>query len=131
MEYKIDHIGYLTDSINDSLAVFTTLGYRGGDIVNDDTQRTYICFLYKNGETPIELVEPYKDNRTMQRMLSNRGNGPYHVCYCVDDINVSYEKFIADDWIPLSQPVSAPALDNRLICYFFKREFGYIELVNM
>lgn len=130
MKNKIEHIGYLTDSIEETAQVFSLLGYTCGAIVDDDTQRTRISFLTKEGETPIELVQPYEDNRTMLKMLSKRGNGPYHLCYAVDDIVASYEDLLSMDWLPLFKPVAAPALGNRLICYFFKQEIGYIELVN-
>ena len=128
---KIEHIGYLTDSIEATQKVFIEMGYTGGSkIINDDTQRTQICFLHKEGETPIELVQPYEDNRTMQKMLAKRGVGPYHICYAVDDVESAYNEMISQDWLPLFEPVAAPALGNRLICYFFKQEIGYIELVN-
>lgn len=130
MENKIEHIGYLTDSIEDTIQVFARFGYQGSEVTDDDTQRTKICFVSKEGETPIELVQPYEDNRTMQKMLSKRGNGPYHICYTVDDIYATYEDLVADNWLPLFKPVEAPALGNRLICYFFKQEIGYIEIVN-
>ncbi len=128
---KIEHIGYLTDSIEETQKVFKEMGYTvGGKIINDDTQRTQICFLHKEGETPIELVQPYEDNRTMQKMLAKRGVGPYHICYAVDNVESAYNEMISQDWLPLFKPVAAPALGNRLICYFFKQEIGYIELVN-
>lgn len=131
MESKIEHIGYLTNSIEATRDVFLSLGYQGGEIVDDDNQRTRICFIRKQGETPIELVQPYDDNRTMQKMLAKRGNGPYHLCYCVDDIYASYEELVDKDWRPLFKPVEATALGNRLICYFFKQDAGFIELVNI
>lgn len=131
MENRIEHIGYLTDSIEETIQVFTKLGYHSGAVTDDDTQRTRICFVSKEGETPIELVQPYEDNRTMQKMLSKHGNGPYHLCYTVEDIHSAYEELVADNWFPLFKPVEAPALENRLICYFFKQEIGYIELVNV
>ena len=131
MNNKIEHIGYLTNSIEETIKVFGQLGYhQDRTIVDDDTQRTKICFISKPGEIPIELVEPYEDNRTMQKMLSKRGNGPYHLCYCVEDIDASYEEMLAADWLPLFKPVVAPALGNRKICYFLKQEIGYIEFVN-
>ena len=127
--YITDHIGYLTDSIEQTSKVFETLGYYSGDIVNDDTQRTRICFLSNERDVLIELVEPYEDNRTMCKLLSKRGVSPYHICYQVDDIDAAYRSLIADDWIALFRPVKAPAMEGRKICYFFKRELGFIELV--
>ena len=130
MKNKIDHIGYLTGDIAATGKAFEKLGYQMGEIVNDDTQRTRICFLTKADEVRVELVEPYEDNKTMQKMLTKRGVTPYHTCYEVDDVDVEYEQLIQEDWTALFKPVAAPAFGNRKICYFWNSEIGFIELVN-
>jgi len=130
MENKIDHIGYLTGDIAATAKAFEKLGYQMGEIVNDDTQRTRICFLTKADEVRVELVEPYEDNRTMQKMLTKQGVSPYHTCYEVDDVDREYEQLIQEDWVALFKPVAAPAFGNRKICYFWNAEIGFIELVN-
>jgi methylmalonyl-CoA/ethylmalonyl-CoA epimerase len=129
MDCQLDHIGYVTDDIASTALSFRLLGYTADEVVNDDTQRTRICFLRKQGETAIELVEPYEDNKTMQKMLK-RGVAPYHTCYVVENIMAAYEEMLDHDFTPLFKPVPAPAFDHRLICYFFKQEAGLIELVN-
>lgn len=129
MNCTLDHVGYITDDIVRTAESFLLLGYEADAIVNDDTQRTRICFLRKQGETNIELVEPYEDNKTMQKMLK-RGVTPYHTCYVVDDIMASYEEMLDNDFTPLFKPVAAPAFGNRKICYFWKNNIGFIELVN-
>lgn len=130
MENKIDHIGYLTGDIAATAKAFEKLGYQMGDIVNDDTQRTRICFLTKANEVRVELVEPYENNKTMQKMLTKQGVSPYHTCYEVDDVDSEYEQLIQEDWVALFKPVAAPAFGNRKICYFWNAEIGFIELVN-
>ena len=112
-------MGYVTDDIAKTAETFRLLGYTADQIVDDDTQRTRICFLRKEGEPNIELVEPFEDNKTMQKMLK-RGVTPYHTCYEVDDIMTAYEEMVDQDFTPLFKPVAAPAFDNRLICYFWK-----------
>ena len=129
MNCTLDHVGYITDDIVRTAASFLLLGYKSDTIVNDDTQRTRICFLRKPGEVNIELVEPYEDNKTMQKMLK-RGVTPYHTCYVVDDIMASYEEMLDNDFTPLFKPVEALAFENRKICYFWKNDIGFIELVN-
>ena len=129
MEYEFNHVGYITDDIDKTVGSFHLLGYEADAVVNDDTQRTRICFLKKKGSADIELVEPYEDNKTMQKMLK-RGVTPYHTCYEVEDINAAYEEMLTNDFTPLFKPVAAPAFNNRLICYFWKSDIGFIELVN-
>lgn len=125
MEYKIDHIGYLTESIVESIKVFESIGYKGGRVYDDDNQRCRICFMERLDEIRVELVEPYEDNRTMQRMLKKQGNGPYHTCHIVDDINIAYDNLRNEGWYAMFEPVEAVAFDNRKICYFLKEEIGY------
>ena len=130
MKYELDHIGYLTGSIPETSKVFEILGYTAGNTVNDDTQQTKICFLRKEGEATIELVEPYENNRTMQKMLTKSGVTPYHLCYEVENIDIEFDELIANNWTPLFKPVEASAFNNRRICYFWNSEIGFIELVN-
>lgn len=129
MNCILEHIGYITDDIAKTAESFLLLGYEAGPIVDDETQRTRICFLKKQGETNVELVEPFADNKTMQKMLK-RGVTPYHTCYVVDDIMKAYDDMLDHDFTPLFKPVAAPAFDSRLICYFWKSDIGFIELVN-
>lgn len=128
--YAINHIGYLTDDIAATAKQFEIFGHCADEVIHDDTQRTRICFLRKEGELVIELVEPYADNKTMQRMLAKGGVTPYHICFEVDDVEKEYQYLTDNDWLALFKPVAAPAFDNRKICYFWKREIGLIELVN-
>ena len=128
MNFTIEHIGYITKSIEKTAETFKVLGYVAEDIVNDDTQKTRICFLRKAGEVSIELVEPYPENATMQKMLK-KGVTPYHTCYTVHDVQAVYEKLTDLGFAPLFSPVEAPAFGNRLICYFWKNDIGLIEVV--
>ena len=129
MKCILEHVGYITGDIVKTAMSFRLLGYEADGIVSDTTQRTRICFLRKQGETTIELVEPFEDNKTMQRILKH-GVGPYHTCYIVNDIMEAYEEMLDNDFTPLFRPVAAPAFGGKLICYFWKRDIGFIELVN-
>lgn len=127
--FSLEHVGYITDSIKTTAKTFSMLGYEIGSIVNDETQRARICFLRKSGETNIELVEPYEDNKTMQKMLK-KGVSPYHTCYEVEDVYLAYDLMIDAGFTPLFKPVKAPAFGNREICYFWKSDIGLLEIVN-
>ena len=128
IDYSVEHIGYVTKSIEKTAETFKVFGYHAEPIVDDDTQKTRICFLRKAGEVNIELVEPYSENTTMQKMLK-KGATPYHTCYTVEDIHQACEQLKDMGFTPLFLPVEAPAFDNRLICYFWKNDIGLIEVV--
>lgn len=128
MDYVVEHIGYVTKDIEKTAETFKVFGYQAEPIVNDDTQKTRICFLKKAGEVNIELVEPYPDNATMQKMLK-KGATPYHTCYVVGDIHQAYDQLKDMGFTPLFSPVAAPAFNSRLICYFWKNDIGLVEVV--
>ena len=127
---KLHHIGLLTDCIEKTGDEFRKLGYFVDEVVHDDIQKTHICFLRNSNAIILELVEPYEDNKTMSKMVAKRGVSPYHLCYEVEDILSEYDNFVKLGYTPLFKPVPAIAMNNKLICYFWKSEIGFIELVN-
>lgn len=85
---KLDHIGYITDQIDETKEGFVRLGYAPESVVDFEAHKCKICFLRKEGETTVELVEPYEDNKSLRKLLKN-GVTPYHVCYEVENIHQS------------------------------------------
>lgn len=85
---KLDHIGYITDKIDETKEGFVRLGYVPESVVDFEAHKCKICFLRKEGETTVELVEPYEENKSLRKLLKN-GVTPYHVCYEVEDIHQS------------------------------------------
>jgi methylmalonyl-CoA/ethylmalonyl-CoA epimerase len=128
--FTFHHIGYVTDSIADTMALYTSAGYRGTEVVTDSMQQVRISFISKANNPRIELVEPLNERSSVYKLLQKNGVSPYHLCYEVDDINQDFDALVDGGYTPLFRPIAAAALDNRLICYFFKKEIGFIELVN-
>lgn len=125
------HIGYVTDDIAQTAAFYLKTGYEATDIITDEIQQVKICFLSKADFPLIELIEPNNEKAALNKILKKNGVAPYHVCYETDDINLAFDKFTEEyGFIPLFRPVEAIALNNRLICYLYKKEVGFIELVN-
>ena len=127
---RLDHVGYITEQIEDTLQEFLNLGYTPESIVDFAAHQCKVCLLRKEGETAVELVQPYESNKSLRRLLKN-GVSPYHVCYEVEDIyqRVTELTIGSGGYLPLSPPVAAPAFGDRQICYLWSRETGYIELL--
>lgn len=83
---KLDHIGYITDQIEETKESFLRLGYISEPVVDFVAHKSRVCFLRKEGETTVELVEPYEDNKSLRKLLKN-GVTPYHLCYEVENIS--------------------------------------------
>ena len=129
--FRFHHIGYVTDSIMDTAACYAALGYQPSPVIEDKIQRVYICFLTKKNFPRIELVEPVDEKSSLYKLFKSNGVAPYHVCYEVDNIDEAADEMIdIKGYTLLFRPVEAIALDNRMICYLYRKETGYIELVN-
>ena len=133
---KLHHIGYVVNRIEDMLIELQTINYQvvttpHTHTINDEIQRCRICFVEREGEPLIELVEPYENNKSLRKMLAQRGNSPYHLCYEVGNVETLFDELSGKEgWVPLFRPIEAPALNNRLIVYFYNAQLGYIEFVN-
>ena len=132
MNMKLHHIGYVVERIEKAQQSFETLGYKEVQKpVNDDIQKCRIGFIEREGEPMIELVEPYENNKSLRKMLAQRGNAPYHMCYEVEDVEALFDALSEKEgWMPLFRPLEAAAFRNRLITYFYNAQMGYVEFVN-
>ena len=129
---KLHHIGYVVNGIEVALNALQSLDNKlvTTPPVNDEIQRCRICFVGREGEPLIELVEPYENNKSLRKMQAQRGNAPYHMCYEVEDVEALFDELSEKEgWMPLFRPVEAAAFNNRLITYFYNTQIGYVEFV--
>ena len=129
--FKFHHIGYVTNNIEKTSTIYLLAGYKASEIITDAIQQVNVRFLTKDGNPMIELIEPVDEFSSVNKILKKNGVAPYHVCYEVEDIFITFDKLCKMNFIPLFRPIEAVALGKRLICYLYKKEIGYIELLNI
>lgn len=133
MNTKLHHIGYIVENIETTITALHMLDNKlmASSTTMDDVQRCRICFVQRDNEPMIELLEPYENNKSLLKMLTQRGNAPYHICYEVEDVDALFDELSeTDGWTPLFRPVEASAFENRLITYFYNAKIGYVEFLN-
>ena len=133
---KVDHIGYLVTNIEKSIEIFRQIGYEKESEIYIDNQcdgestarNVYICFLQNETER-IELVSPIDEKSDVYSTLKRQGEGPYHICYQVKDLEDSISELKASGWMLMKRPAKAIAFDNRNVAFLFRKGVGTIELV--
>ena len=131
MDMRIHHLGYAVSSIEKSIPVFETLGWKSsGGITDDGPRKVRIVFLEKDGQL-LELVAPLGDDSPVHQALKqNKGvPTPYHICYEVESLDAARAELKQKGFMPFIQAAPAPAIDNRRVEWFFVLNLGIIELV--
>ena len=121
-------MGIATKSIEKFADIYCKLGYNMSDIRIEPTQNVKICFLSKEGNPLLELVEPLNNETPVSNIVKNSGTTPYHMCYEVEDIQKSLEELEELNFRLLFEPLKSEAMDNGLFCYLFSVETGLVEL---
>lgn len=86
---QLDHVGIVVHSIDAALATYCgLLGFRLLERTNAPDHGVEIAFL-DAGQGTIELLSPNGNDSGTARFLARRGEGPHHVCFAVDDIEMA------------------------------------------
>lgn len=88
---KIDHIGIVVQSIDESLKTYCTqLGFTLLERRTVPEHLVEVAFL-DAGNSALELLAPLDGASGTARFLQSRGEGVHHICFAVDDIAVALQ----------------------------------------
>lgn len=127
---NVHHVGYVVKDLTETAGTFATLGYRQcSEVIHDEARRVDICFV-QNGAYCVELVAPWDEASVCWNILKSGGGvRPYHICYEADDFDVQSMGFQQKGWILTAPPMSAPAIGNKRVAFFYHKNGGLIEIV--
>lgn len=120
---RVDHVGILVRSVDESLAYFTdTLGLRlvADEVRSDGTVR--LAYLEAGGTT-IQLVEPLVAGDGADT-LRRRGEGLHHVCFEVDDLRATLGALPGE----AAQPIEEGGRNCRVAFLAFRPNGVLVEL---
>lgn len=133
---KVDHIGYLVKDMDRAAEAFAELGFAPvTEVIRDDVPdsagnvRNVLLRFLENAGTVVELVAPLGEDSDVFNRLQTCGEGPYHICYAVDDLAASMEAMRAKKWRVLRRPSPAVAFGGAPVAFLVKKGAGIVELV--
>jgi methylmalonyl-CoA/ethylmalonyl-CoA epimerase len=130
MEFRFAHLGVAVPDLERGLADYRELfGYAllSGPF-DDPIQKVRVCFIGRGIEPKLELIAPLTDDAPIRRLLA-KGGGAYHVCYEVDDIEMSLSQMRGKGCLVISGPVPAVAFGGRRIAWFYTPARQLVEIV--
>lgn len=124
---KVNHIGIITFDMKKSIRLYMKMGYiLVGDIILDQIQNNYIAIMETNSAPKLELIMPVNKNSSVY----NFKNGYHHLCY-----EAERNEYIVSEFRKMkvgkifTQPIVAPALDNREVVFACLQNGTFIELI--
>ena len=127
--FHFHHIGYAVTSIEKTMYYYIDGGYSCSSVIFDPIQNVNICFLTKEGEPMIELLEPVDENSPINKNLEKNGVCPYHCCYSVENIEDAIARLRKMRFMVVSYPAEAVALNNHRVAFLYNKDIGLIELL--
>jgi len=129
---RFHHVGYATANIDRYVEeffrpVFAPLAI--SDKISDPIQRVTVCFARMQGDTVIELVEPFGERSPIETVIGSNRGGVYHLCYEVDDLDRELARCRQKRCMPVGRPVPAAAFDGRRIVFLLTPQHDLIEFV--
>ncbi|MDA8769754.1 VOC family protein [Schleiferiaceae bacterium] len=128
MNFDIHHIAYLTENIESAVNEMSALGFTLESPIYDIiSQKVRVCFLRNKENICYELVEPYVENFTLRRLISN-GVTIYHTGYLVSSIEGAKD-YLKEKGFYLVSIFHSEAFDERRCAFFVSRSKNLIELI--
>jgi methylmalonyl-CoA/ethylmalonyl-CoA epimerase len=126
---KVHHYGLATNNLEQSIDTLRSLGYIVGKITLDPVQRVRVAFASHPQEGMIELIGDIDTKGPTSRIISKTGNGLYHICYEVNNLEETTVILREKGFLLRHAPVPAVACDGRRIAWMYNRYIGLIELL--
>ena len=119
---KIEHIGIAVENPQKSNEIFEKLfgetSYKS-ELVESEGVKTY---FYQLGESKIELLESVKENSSVEKFISKRGQGMHHIAFYVDDIHLELDRLANLGFEAIGE--IRQGADNKLICFLHPKTTG-------
>jgi LAO/AO transport system kinase len=120
---QLDHIGVAVRRIDERLALYRDLlGLELGGIEDVPGEKVRVAML-PAGRTRIELVEPLGSASTVAGFLDKRGEGIHHVCFEVDDLAGTLERFRRAG-LPAAGAEGRPGAEGSRVAFIHPRATG-------
>jgi len=113
---RIDHVAIIVDNIDHALSFWRdALGLEVTHVEDVPDQDSVVAFL-STGDSELELVKPTTDDSGISRYLHKRGPGIHHICFQVDDIELSLDK-LRDHGVRLINPEPVIGTGGKKIAF--------------
>ena len=127
----IDHICFAVKNLQKGIDHWKHLfGYEQMTrMVVNSRQLVKVVFLRKEGSITIKLIEPLKENESIQKFVA-RGGGFHHLCFKCTDLEEQMDELNEKGIFTLVAPQPGEAFENENIAFMLTRFGLNLELID-
>jgi len=113
---KIHHIGIAVHDLDEAATrLGGLLGLERGQRYDLPEWEVSALFM-PVGDSSLELLEPHEEDSNVGKFLAKRGEGLHHICFEVEDIEVSLREF-EEQGAKLIDPKPRPGAGGHLVAF--------------
>ncbi|MEO5571601.1 MAG: VOC family protein [Bacteroidia bacterium] len=127
------HFGLAVSKPEKAIHFLNSMGYEIGEKVFDALQNVNLKMCTGNEMPDVELIFPSETKGPLDKMLADRNEIIYHICYRTSNVNEALEKMKAggNRLICVSKPKQAILFNNHPVSFYQVAGFGLIEFLEM
>ena len=127
------HLGLAVSKPEKAIIFLQGMGYSIGEKIYDELQNVNLIMCHGNGMPDVELIFPSETKGPLDKMLAERKEIIYHICYRTASVNNALKKIkeAGNRLICVSPPKPAILFNNHPVSFYQVTGFGLIELLEM
>ena len=127
------HFGLAVSKPEKAINFLQNMGYKIGEQVFDELQNVNLIMCSGNEMPDVELIFPADTKGPLDKMLTDRNEMIYHICYSTSSIKEAVEQMreAGIRLMLMSPPKPAILFDNHLVSFYQAVGFGLIEFLEM
>lgn len=127
----IDHVCVAVSSLKDSIEYWENVfGYNQMTaVVENSVQKVFVVFLKKEGSMMVKLIEPTKENVSLQNFIK-RGGSLHHLCFKCENLNQTMSEMNEKGLLTLVSPQPGEAFNNQDIAFLLAKNGLNIEIID-
>lgn len=128
---KFHHFGLAVKKFSEALKFYKYLGYNFTKPIYDPLQDVELILCTSNNQPSLELVKPSNEKSPISSYLKKNNEIIYHICYEIDNTFEINNLFSESRTICVSKPKPSILFDNRLVSFYYIKNVGLVELLQI
>ena len=130
---KLNHLGYVTKNIEESINAFLRLGYtKVHENIKHHVPKNMYVLRVKLGDLIVEIMQPADSSKPSflsgaPLEATTESFVLHHLCYDVDNIYKTVDDLMATGEYTIYEPISSGVFQKNLICFLRHKQIGLIE----